>query len=207
MPVLAWGVTRSRLRLALVAVTLALAGVAAYTLGVAMRPPPQLSGTALQNPPNMADLELVRGDGAQVRLGDALGGTTTLVFFGFTRCPDVCPFTMARLGQLYEDMGRPANLNVAMITVDPEHDTPALLQTYVSAFHPEFLAFTGSNAQIATAARAFFVGYAGIGTENFVHTDVVAVLDRAGSLRYVYSQQNLPALPRDIGAILAQSGF
>lgn len=201
------GGVRSRVRLVLTVVTLALAGVAAYTLGVALRPPPQLAGTALQSPPSMVDLQLVRGDGTELTLGEALGGTTTLVFFGFTRCPDVCPFTMARLGQLYEDLGRPANLQVAMITVDPEHDTPELLQTYVSAFHPEFIAFSGSNTQIASAARAFFVGYSGIGSENFVHTDVVAVLDRAGSLRYVYSQQNLPRLPADLPLLLAQSGF
>jgi protein SCO1/2 len=188
-------------------VTLVLAGIAAYTLGVALRPPPELAGTALQNPPSMVDLVLVRGDGAEMRLGDALDGTTTLVFFGFMRCPDVCPFTMARLATLYEDMGRPAGLNVAMITVDPEHDAPALLQTYVRGFHEDFIAFSGSNAQIATAARAFFVGYAGIGTETFTHTDVVAVLDRRGALRYVYSQQNLPRLPVDLPAILAQSGF
>ena len=199
--------TRSRLRILLTVVTLALAGVAAYTMGVALRPPPDVAGTALTNPPSMVDLELVRGDGVTVRLGDALDGTTTLVFFGFMRCPDVCPITMARLGQMYESMGRPTNLNVAMITVDPEHDTPELLQTFVSAFHEDFLAFSGSTAQIATAARAFFVGYAGIGTETFTHTDVVAVLDRRGALRYVYSQANLPRLPNDIGAILAQPGF
>ena len=190
-----------------IGVALLLVGVAAYGLGVALRPPPELAGTALQNPPSMVDLRLVRGDGAEVRLGDALGGTTTLVFFGFTRCPDVCPITMARLSGLYEDMGRPENLNVAMVTVDPEHDVPALLHTYVTAFHEDFLAFGGSNTQIAAAARAFFVGYAGIGTESFTHTDVVAVLDRAGSLRYVYSQSNLRHLPNDLPVILAQRGF
>lgn len=200
-------VTRTRFRIVLTALTLVLAGVAAYTLGTALRPPPAFAGTALQQPPVMTDLELVRGDGAQVRLGDALGGVSTLVFFGFTRCPDVCPFTLARLATLYDDLGRPADLNVAMITVDPEHDTPELLQTYVGAFHEDFLAFGGSNAQIATAARAFFVGYSGIGGEAFVHTDVVAVLDRSGALRYVYSQQNLPHLPRDLPGILAQRGF
>jgi protein SCO1 len=200
-------VTRPWVRRGLTVVTLVLAGIAAYTLGVALRPPPEVAGTALQHPPSMVDLELVRGDGAEVRLGDALADTTTLVFFGFTRCPDVCPFTMARLATLYEDMGRPDDLQVAMITVDPEHDAPALLQTYVRGFHEDFIAFSGSTAQIATAARAFFVGYAGIGTETFTHTDVVAVLDRRGALRYVYSQQNLPRLPVDLPAILAQSGF
>ena len=186
---------------------LLLAGVAAYGVGVALRPPPELAGTALQNPPSMVDLQLVRGDGAEVRLGDAVGGTTTLVFFGFTRCPDVCPLTMARLARLYEDLGRPADLQVAMITVDPEHDVPELLEAYVTAFHQDFLAFSGSNAQIASAARAFYVGYAGIGTEAFTHTDVVAVLDKRGSLRYVYSQSNLVRLPADVPAILAQAGF
>ena len=197
----------NRVRIVLVVAGLLLAGLGAYGLGVALRPPPALGGTALQNPPSMVDLQLVRGDGVEVRLGDALDGTTTLVFFGFTRCPDVCPLTMARLAGLYEEMGRPENLNVAMVTVDPEHDVPELLHTYVTAFHQDFLAFSGSNAQIATAARAFFVGYAGIGTETFTHTDVVAVLDRAGSLRYVYSQTNLRHLPNDLPAILAQRGF
>ncbi len=190
-----------------IGVALLLVGVAAYGLGVALRPPPELAGTALQNPPSMVDLRLVRGDGAEVRLGDALGGTTTLVFFGFTRCPDVCPLTMARLARLYEAMGRPADLQVAMITVDPEHDVPELLEAYVTAFDEDFLAFSGSNAQIATAARAFYVGYAGIGTEAFTHTDVVAVLDKRGSLRYVYSQSNLARLPADLPNILAQAGF
>jgi protein SCO1 len=191
----------------LLGVGLLLAGVAAYGLGVALRPPPALGGTALQNPPNMAELRLVRGDGVEVGLGEALNGTTTLVFFGFTRCPDVCPLTLARLARLYEDLGRPADLQVAMITVDPEFDVPELLAAYVRGFHDAFLAFSGSNAQIATAARAFYVGYAGIGTEAFTHTDVVAVLDRRGSLRYVYSQDKLVHLPADLPAILAQAGF
>jgi protein SCO1 len=196
-----------RLRTLVLVVGLLLAGVAAYGLGVALRPPPQLAGTALQNPPSMVDLRLVRGDGQEVSLGDALGGRTTLVFFGFTRCPDVCPLTMARLAKLYDDLGRPEGLQVAMITVDPEHDQPELLQRYVRAFHEEFLAFSGSNSQIATAARAFFVGYAGIGTESFTHTDVVAVLDRQTALRYVYSQSKLGQLPADVPVILAQAGF
>ncbi len=191
----------------LLAIGLLFAGVAAYALGVALRPPPQLAGTALQNPPSLVDLRLVRGDGEEVVLGDALGGRTTLVFFGFTRCPDVCPLTLARLARLYDDLGRPDGLQVAMITVDPEHDRPELLERYVRAFHEEFLAFGGSNTQIATAARAFYVGYAGIGTESFTHTDVVAVLDRSASLRYVYSQSNLVHLPADLPVILAQAGF
>ena len=195
------------MRVLLLAVGLLLAGVAAYGLGVALRPAPEFGGTALQNPPHVTDLMLVRGDGTELLLSDALEETTTLVFFGFTRCPDVCPITMARLARLYEDLGEPDDLKVAMITVDPEFDVPEHLHTYVTAFHPDFLAFSGSNAQIATAARAFYVGYAGIGSESFTHTDVVAILDRDGRLRYVYSQGNLPHLQADLPVILAQRGF
>jgi protein SCO1 len=193
-------------RIGLVALV-AVAGALAYGLGVALRPPPELAGTALQQPPRVVDLDLVRGDGSAVSLADVAAGGTTLVFFGFTRCPDVCPLTMANLARIYEHLGEPEDLTVAMITVDPEHDTPELLDRYVRAFHPDFVALTGTNTQIATAARTFFVGYAGIGTETFVHTDVVAVIDRAGTLRYVYGQDALRRLASDLEHIRRRPGF
>jgi protein SCO1 len=114
---------------------------------------------------------------------------------------------MARLARVFEDIGEPDGLTVAMITVDPEHDTPEVLDRYVRAFHPDFVSLTGSNAQIAVAARTFFVGYAGIGTATFTHTDVVALLDRAGDLRYVYNQDLAPASRGRLGADPAAAGF
>ena len=197
---------RTTRRIGLVAL-IAVAGALAYGLGLALRPPPELAGTALQQPPRVVDLDLVRGDGSAVSLADIATGGTTLVFFGFTRCPDVCALTMANLARIYEHLGEPDDLTVAMITVDPEHDTPELLDRYVRAFHGDFVALTGTNAQIATAARTFFIGYAGIGTETFVHTDVVAVIDRAGALRYVYGQDALRRLASDLGHIRRLPGF
>ena len=197
---------RTTRRIGLVAL-IAVAGALAYGLGLALRPPPELAGTALQQPPRVVDLDLVRGDGSAVSLADIATGGTTLVFFGFTRCPDVCALTMANLARIYEHLGEPDDLTVAMITVDPEHDTPELLDRYVRAFHDDFVALTGTNAQIATAARTFFIGYAGIGTETFVHTDVVAVIDRAGALRYVYGQDALRRLASDLGHIRRLPGF
>ncbi len=197
---------RTTRRIGLVAL-IAVAGALAYGLGLALRPPPELAGTALQQPPRVVDLDLVRGDGSAVSLADVATGGTTLVFFGFTRCPDVCALTMANLARIYEHLGEPDDLTVAMITVDPEHDTPELLDRYVRAFHGDFVALTGTNAQIATAARTFFIGYAGIGTPTFVHTDVVAVIDRAGALRYVYGQDALRRLASDLGHIRRLPGF
>jgi protein SCO1 len=197
---------RTARRIALLGLV-AVAGALAYGLGLALRPPPPLAGTELTQPPRVVDLDLVRGDGTPVRLADVATHGTTLVFFGFTRCPDVCALTMAKLARAYEHLGEPDDLTVVMITVDPEHDTPEVLERYVTAFHPDFVALTGSTGQIATAARTFFVGYAGIGSPTFVHTDVVAVVDRAGTLRFVYGQDSLGRLAADLADIRRRPGF
>jgi protein SCO1 len=178
-------------------VLLVAAGAGAYALGLALRPPPAVAGTELRDPPRVADLDLVRGDGTPVRLADVAGGRAMLVFFGFTRCPDVCPITMAHLARIYESLGEPDDLVVAMITVDPDHDTPEVVERYVRAFHDDFVALSGSNAQIAVAARSFYVGFTEVSGPAQVHTDVVAVVDRQGRLRYVYSQDALRRLAAD----------
>jgi protein SCO1 len=181
----------------LLVVLLVAAGAGAYALGLALRPPPVVAGTELRDPPRVADLELVRGDGTPVRLADVAGGRAMLIFFGFTRCPDVCPLTMAQLARIYESLGEPDDLVVAMITVDPEHDTPEVVERYVRAFHDDFVALSGSNPQIAVAARSFYVGFTEVSGPTRVHTDVVAVVDRQGRLRYVYSQDALRRLAAD----------
>jgi len=188
-------------RYLLIAALLLLAGAGAYALGFWLRPAPELSGTAFDQPVLVSGLELVDHSGATVDLAGDFNGQLTLVFFGFTRCPDVCPFTMARLGRIYQDLGAPADLNVVMLTVDPEHDTPAVLGAYVKSFHPEFIGLTGTTSQVATAARAFFIGYAGSGGA-VVHSDAVAVLDRQGRLRYVYGQDAVPNLAADLPRLL-----
>lgn len=189
------------LRLALLFALLAVAAVGAYGLGVLLRPAPEMAGTALTNPVAIEGLALVDHHGAERVLADDFRGEVTLVFFGFTRCPDVCPLTMARLARIYEDLGAPTELQVVMVTVDPEFDTPEVLGRYVTGFHPAFVGLTGTTSDIAAAARAFFVGYAGLG-QDIAHTDVVAVLDRGGSLRYVYGQEDVMFLERDLPELL-----
>lgn len=189
----------------LLLLALAAAGVGAYGLGVTLRPQPEPAGTPIQQPPQVGHLDLVRGDGEAVRLGDVLSGTT-LVFFGFVRCPDVCPLTMARLASIYESLGRPEGLSVAMVTVDPEHDTPEVLQRYVQGFHADFVALGGSHEQVAEAARTFWIGYAGAGDASLVHTDVVAVVDGSGALRYIYNQEAMRHLERDLPRLMRRLG-
>ena len=190
------------LRWGLAALGLALAGVAAYALGVLLRPPPEVAGTPLQNAPSVSDVELVAGDGEAVQLG-GFDGELQLLFFGYTRCPDVCPGTMARLAELYRSIGEPQDLRVVMVTIDPRHDTPQVVQQYAAGFHPEFVGLSGSVEQVAEAARSFYIGVAGSTPGEVVHTDMVVVVDRDGRFRWVYGQSDLPYLERDLPALRA----
>jgi len=195
-------VTRS-VRSALSVVLLVVAGAGAYLLGTSLRPGPEPAGTALQEPVAVSGLTLVDQRGAAFDLAGDLEGDVALVFFGFTRCPDVCPLTMAQLSSAYGAVGEPEDLKVVMVTVDPEHDTPEVVGAYVERFHPAFVGLTGTNAQVAAAAKAFFVGYSGAGVET-IHTEYVAVLDRQGRIAYVYGSDAVPSLSRDLPRLLRE---
>lgn len=192
-----------KLRSVLTAVLLVAAGVGAYALGTLLRPAPELAGTALQNPPVVGDVALVHvGRGAVTLREAADDAAVTLVFFGFTQCPDVCPITMARLAKIYADLGEPDDVRVLMVTVDPETDTPEVIARYAAGFHPDFVGLGGSNPQIAVAARAFYVGYASIGDGQFTHSEAVAVVDREGRMRYVYGSDRVLNLEADLPELL-----
>lgn len=188
-------------RYALLALALIGAGIISFKLGERARPPTPVSGSVIQQPVQMTGLQLIDQHGNAVDLAADFAGDLTLVFFGYTRCPDVCPFTLQRLARFKEDLGSPEGLSVVMVTVDPAHDTPEVIGAYVAAFDPSFVGLTGSNSQVAEAARAFYIGFAGSGIEQ-VHTDVVAVIDRQSRLRYIYSQDAVPKLGEDLPTLL-----
>lgn len=87
---------------------------------------------------------------------DGLIGTASLVFFGFTYCPDVCPTTLIHItGWLEEVESSAGRLNAIFITIDPERDTPEVMASYVTNFHPAIRGWTGSLEQIRHAADGF----------------------------------------------------
>lgn len=91
-----------------------------------------------------------------------LAGHWSLVFFGFTHCPDICPTALGTMSQALQqwDAKHPDQpITPVFITLDPERDTPATLQAYASNFHPRLVALTGSLAQVDTAAKAYKVYY------------------------------------------------
>src|SRR6201999_3805853 len=94
-------------------------------------------------------------DGRPRTLAD-FAGKVTVVFFGYTQCPDACPTTMAELSGILKTLGPDAKrVQVVFITVDPSRDTPALLKNYVTNFRPDFLALRGDEAQTQQIIKDF----------------------------------------------------
>jgi protein SCO1/2 len=87
-------------------------------------------------------------------------GKALAIFFGFTYCPDICPTTLARLSGLAGKLGPDAvKLQVVLVSVDPERDTPAVLRQYLASFDPSFTALTGTPEQLAGFAKTYRAFY------------------------------------------------
>ncbi|WP_397419917.1 SCO family protein [Phenylobacterium sp.] len=149
----------SRRILALIAVlALALAGLA----GLAAR---QLMSDDASQASVGGPFELIDTSGATVNQ-DVLKGKWSVVFFGFTQCPDICPTTLFELGQVETLLGpRADKVQAVLISVDPDRDTPRQMAAYVAnpSFPKRLIALTGSAAQVDRAAKAYRVFYQKVG--------------------------------------------
>lgn len=149
---------------------------------------PQFKSTDITGSALTADFVLQGLDGQTVKTSDFLG-KTLIVFFGFTQCPDVCPTTLQTLAQTMDILGADQDkVAVVFITLDPARDTPELLKAYVPQFNPRFTALTGSNEQIAAAAKGMRVFYQKVDGQTassytFDHTASSYVIDPKGTLR------------------------
>jgi len=130
--------------------------------------------------------QLVDQDGRPFS-SDQLKGKPTLIYFGFTYCPDVCPTSLLLMETAIEKLGPDAakKVNVVFITIDPERDTPELLKGYVPNFGAEIIGLTGTPQQIADVAKAYRVYYQKVpGKEGspylMDHSSIVYLLDRNG---------------------------
>lgn len=111
------------------------------------------------------DFKLVNQNGQPVDQ-TMLNGKWSLVFFGFTYCPDYCPTTLAELGAVQQRLGDKAkDLQIVFISVDPERDTPQALKDYLSSdgFPNGAIGLTGTPEQVATAAKAYRAFYQKVG--------------------------------------------
>lgn len=134
-------------------------------------------------------------------------GRVVMLYFGFVQCPDVCPTALTRAAAVMEQLGsNAADLQVLFVTVDPERDTPELLREYMKAFHPAFLALTGSADQIARTATDFRVFYKKVPTGSSYtmdHTALSYLFDRQGRIRVALRhEQGVDDYAADIRTLL-----
>lgn len=122
-----------------------------------------------------------------VRMLSSYRGMIPLVFFGFTQCPAICPTALARAVQIKKLMGKDGDrLQIIFITLDPERDTPAVLNAYVKTFDPSFVALYGTLEETAATAKEFGVFYEKIpsgSTYTLSHSATSYVYDIRGTLR------------------------
>ena len=190
--------TSLRARWLLVAAALC-AGLAGFWLARQLdRGSPQLaSGTWLPQSKPVIDFELTDTSGQAFTRRD-LTGAPTLVFFGFTHCPDVCPTTLVKLAQVHRRAAI-AGLRVLFISVDPQRDTPPLLGQYVRAFDPQFRGLTGDPRTIAGLAANFGVAVNRVelpgGDYTMDHSAVVFLLDDSAHIVAIFTP------PFDVAAL------
>ena len=141
---------------------------------------------------------LVDQDGRTVSDAD-FRGKILLIYFGYTWCPDVCPTELQAMGLALDELGdRADQVLPVFITVDPERDTPEALKNYVVNFHERLIGLTGSNEQVAAAARAYRVYFQkakdSAGTSDYLmdHSAYVYVMGRDGTYRTHFRPNTAP---------------
>ena len=124
---------------------------------------------------------LAGSNGRTVTQNDFSGGPT-LVFFGYTHCPDVCPATLFEMSEVLRALGPDKKGAALFVTVDPERDTPDVLRDYLSSFDPRIIGVTGSREQIDPVLKEFRVYSRKVGNEGedytMDHTALVYLMDK-----------------------------
>nr|4WBJ_A Chain A, Blr1131 protein [Bradyrhizobium diazoefficiens USDA 110]4WBJ_B Chain B, Blr1131 protein [Bradyrhizobium diazoefficiens USDA 110] len=134
----------------------------------------------------------------------SLKGKPTLIFFGYTHCPDVCPTSLFEISEVLRAMGKDADkVNAIFISVDPERDTPATMKNYLSSFDPHLEGLSGDPAEIAKVITSYRVYAKKVPTKDgdytMDHTALIYLMDRDG--RFV-SPFNLKRTPEEAAADL-----
>ncbi|WP_027891573.1 SCO family protein [Calidithermus chliarophilus] len=158
-------------------------------------------GTPLLNPRPAAEFTLASADNPSYKLSD-LKGKAVFIFFGFVNCPDVCPTTMQDLKRVYAKLTpeERARVQVLLISVDPERDTPESLGKYVRFFDPSFVGLSGTPEATAQVAKDYGVFYQKSQIKsaqeyNVDHTASVFLIDPKGQLRLIYGQSKIQQDP------------
>ncbi|HEY1075183.1 MAG TPA: SCO family protein [Fontimonas sp.] len=172
------------------------------------------SGTLLQTPRTLPAFSLTDELG-QPFGAEQLRGHWTLLFPGFTYCPDVCPTTLALLKNVQAQLGEPAaaSLQIALFSIDPERDTPETLKRYVQFFSPSFKGVTTNEPELQKVAAALGVAYIKVPAEGdgpeakgytMDHSAALVLVNPQGQLAgYFTPPFQVDALVKDLQTLLS----
>ena len=170
---------------------------------------PQFTAVDITGAEYGKDFDLPDTDGKRRHIAD-FKGKVTVVFFGYTQCPDVCPTTMLELAGVRKALGADGQrVQGIFITVDPERDTPEVLKAYMGNFDADFVALRGSLDETKAVAKHFKVFYAKVpgsteGSYSMDHTAGSYVFDTAGRLRlFTRYGSGTDVLKHDLQLLLA----
>jgi protein SCO1/2 len=140
--------------------------------------------------------QLVDQNGKSITDKD-LKGHPTLIFFGFTHCPDICPTTLFEVSEIMRELGKDADrVRALFVTVDPERDTPEKLKDYLSSFDPHLTGVTGDMASIAAMGKAYRVYFKKVpldgGGYTMDHTALVYLMDKEGRFVAPFNMKRRP---------------
>ncbi|KGM57183.1 hypothetical protein N799_10090 [Lysobacter arseniciresistens ZS79] len=157
---------------------------------------PQTQAVRLFQPPReLPDFSLRQSDGTQLVPGE-LKGHWTLVFLGFTHCPDVCPMTLAQLSQAqkqWEAIPESIRPRVLFVSVDPERDSPDRIGEYAHAFHKDTLAATADIPALEKFAASLSMVFAKVPPEDGAPADQYSV-DHSASMAVLDPQGRMSGL-------------
>ncbi|MES2819256.1 MAG: SCO family protein [Pseudomonadota bacterium] len=166
----------------------------------------------LQDSRSLPAVELLDQDGKTVA-ADQLEGPWSLLFFGYTFCPDICPTTLAQLRQLQTQLPEAARakLQVIMVSVDPHRDTPQQLKQYLGYFDAGFRGLTGEEAALQKFAGALSVPYipADTSKENYTvdHSGMLVLIGPDGTQRgFIRAPFNTEKLAAQLPGLIKEKG-
>lgn len=128
----------------------------------------------------------------------SLQGKPTIIFFGFTHCPDVCPTALFEMSEILRALDKDANrINAFFVSVDPERDTPAIMKDYLGSFDPNLKGLTGSSEAVAEIVSAYRVYAKKVplkdGDYTMDHTALIYLMDRDGRFVAPFNIKRRPA--------------
>lgn len=168
---------------------------------------PDISGIGIPR----LNFTLVDANGMTVTAQD-FRDKVTLLYFGYTHCPDVCPTTLTKLSRAVTSLGNDSrSVRILFVTVDPERDTGAVLRRYTRSFGPEIIGLRGTQTHLRELTGRYRVTYGygkpdKEGNYEVSHSSAVFVFDRKGHARLLIdSSESAKAIESDLRKLLVQS--